>query len=171
MLVPPPAESSGFMPGRPNSALAIIRGGPEHPRLRGTVQFRQTAGGVLVNADISGLPQSSTGFFAFHLHEGTCGRRPGPAPPGADPFPDTGSHYNPGNAPHPQHAGDFPPLLRLRDGSARLSFVTDRFRLEQVIGKCVVIHMNPDDFRTQPSGDSGMKIACGDILPQNPAAF
>ncbi|HHU21893.1 MAG TPA: superoxide dismutase family protein [Clostridiales bacterium] len=164
-------ENSGFSPRRTNSALAIIRGIPDYPRLRGTVQFRQTTGGVLVNAVISGLPQSSAGFFAFHLHEGTCGRRPGPALPNADYFPDTGAHYNPGNIPHPQHAGDFPPLLRLRDGSARLSFITDRFRLEQVIGRSVVIHMNPDDFKTQPSGDSGTKIACGDILPQNPAPY
>ena len=46
---------------------------------------------------------------------------------------------------------------------AILGFITDRFRLRDVIGRSVIIHENPDDYRTQPSGNSGRRIACGVI--------
>ena len=51
------------------------------------------------------------------------------------------------------------------DGYAWLQVYTGRFQPEDIIGKTVVLHGMPDDFHTQPSGDSGMKIACGEILP------
>jgi len=80
------------------------------------------------------------------------------------PFPQSGTHYNPNNCPHPYHAGDMPPLFGA-DGYAFLSFVTSRFTANEVIGKTIIIHSQPDDFKTQPSGDSGEKIACGVITP------
>ena len=55
-----------------------------------------------------------------------------------------------------------PPLFG-NDGFAMMMFYTDRFYPETVIGRTVVIHDMPDDFKTQPAGDSGMKIACGEI--------
>ncbi len=139
-----------------NSAIALLRGGETAPGLTGTVRFYQRRDGVLVEAEISGLPPSRTGFYGFHIHEGTdCG--------GAG-FSDTGGHFNPGNTQHPNHAGDLPPLLA-HDGRAWLRFLTNRFRVADVLGKTVVIHGDPDDFHTQPAGDSGMKIACGVIRP------
>ena len=75
-------------------------------------------------------------------------------------------HYNPGNKSHPQHAGDLPPLLS-DAGEAWMSVYTSRFFPEDVIGKTVVIHDRPDDFHTQPSGDSGEKIACGKIVAED----
>ena len=60
------------------------------------------------------------------------------------------------------HAGDLPPLMG-DHGYALCIFYTDRFLPEEVIGHTAVIHAMPDDFRSQPSGDSGMKIACGEI--------
>ena len=71
-------------------------------------------------------------------------------------------HYNPTNAMHPQHAGDMPSLLA-NDGNAFLIFYTDRFHPEDVIGRAVIIHAHPDDMTTQPSGNSGAMIACGEI--------
>lgn len=44
-----------------------------------------------------------------------------------------------------------------------MSFFTNRFRPSQVIGKSVMIHQNPDDFRSQPSGNAGKRLACGVI--------
>lgn len=136
------------------AAAACIRGDSRHPGLRGRVAFSCHPDGVQVVAEIMGLPESDSGFFALHIHEnGDCG---------GDGFPGTGAHFNPTNQPHPRHAGDLPPLLS-RAGRADLAVVTDRFEIGQLIGRSVVIHSGPDDFRTQPSGDSGTKIACGVI--------
>ncbi len=136
------------------NAVACVRGGSDAPRLSGVVRFYQKNDGVLVEVRISGLPKSSTGFFAFHIHEGgSCG--------GED-FSDTMGHYNPHDMPHPNHSGDLPPLLSF-SGNAYMTVMTNRFRVRDIIGKTVVIHSNPDDFYTQPSGNSGKKIACGVI--------
>ena len=134
-------------------AVAYIRGSGEYPRLQGIVKFYQECGGTLVMAEVCGLPQKD-GFFAFHIHEGLNCRGEG--------FPDTGSHYNPTGAIHPYHAGDLPPLLS-NNGKARMTVLTDRFRVEEIIGRTVLIHSEPDDFRSQPSGNAGAKIACGVI--------
>ena len=136
-------------------AVAQIRGGIEAPQLIGCVEFYQENGCVLIVARISGLPmESETGFFGFHIHQGeSCS--------GAD-FSETGSHYNPMKQSHPKHAGDLPPLLSCR-GNAYLSVKTDRFSVNEIIGRTVVIHSDPDDFHSQPAGNAGKKIACGVI--------
>ena len=109
---------------------------------------------MIVEAEIHGLPKTETGFFGFHIHEGdTC--------TGAG-FPNTGGHFNPCKEDHPKHAGDLPPLLS-DHGSAYMKVFTDRFYIEEIIGKKVIIHSDPDDFRTQPSGNAGTQIACGVI--------
>lgn len=73
-----------------------------------------------------------------------------------------GTHYNPKNCPHPEHAGDLPPLLSC-NGFAFQIFYTDRFVPEEVLGKTIIVHAASDDFTTQPSGNSGIMIACGEI--------
>ena len=83
-------------------------------------------------------------------------------PMGMQAFPNTGNHYNPGNVPHPEHAGDLPPLLS-NSGYAWMSFYTNRVDVEDIIGRSLVIHSMRDDFTTQPSGNSGDKIGCGVI--------
>ena len=134
-------------------AVAQIKGGTDAPYLSGQVRFYQECGTVLVMANISGMPTcGGNGFFALHIHDGSsCG--------GED-FAQTGSHYNPKNMPHPNHAGDLPPLMRYGD-RAFLAVRTDRFCVKEIIGKTVVIHDGSDDFRSQPAGNAGMKIACG----------
>lgn len=120
--------------------------------LRGIVKFYGVPCGTLVVAEIAGLPQNATGFYALHIHEG--------ADCGGENFADTGGHYNPGGAEHPCHAGDLPPLLA-RNGRAVLGVETGRFRPCDVVGRTVVIHSSADDFHTQPAGNAGKKIACG----------
>ena len=136
------------------TAIACMCGGDAYPDLRGTVRFIPRKNGTLVVAEISGLPATDTGFFAFHIHEG--GNCSGLG------FPNTGSHYNPDDRDHPLHAGGLPPLLS-SGGSAYLAVMTDCFRIKDIIGRTVVIHSGLDDFRTQPSGNAGNKIACGVI--------
>ena len=133
-------------------AVARIQGGKEYSHLGGVVKFFQRNDGVIVEVEISGLPKTETGFFAFHIHEG--GRCDGEG------FPGTGSHFNPGKTHHPNHAGDLPPLLG-DHGKAYMKVFTDRFHVGEIIGRTVIIHSAPDDFRTQPSGNAGTKIACG----------
>lgn len=137
-----------------SSAVAHISGGEKLPGLTGTVRFLPRCGGTLVTADINGLPDTDTGFFAFHIHEGGDCRGGG--------FPNTRGHYNPEAAGHPRHAGDLPPLLSA-GGRAYCQILTDRFKVSDIIGRTVVIHGGPDDFKTQPSGNAGEKIACGVI--------
>ena len=135
-------------------AVAHIRGDAANPLLRGSVRFLPHRDGVLVVAQISGLPKTRTGFFGFHIHEGArCG---------GTGFSETGSPSETGGNVHPLHAGDLPPLLSA-EGRAFLSVVTDRFCVQDILGKTVVIHSDPDDFTSQPAGNAGTKIACGII--------
>lgn len=135
-------------------AAARIQGDSEHPTVRGIVRFFQREDGVMVEAEITGLPKTQTGFFAFHIHEGDNCHGEG--------FPDSGGHFNPGKAAHPNHAGDLPPLLA-DHGKAYMRVLSGRFHVGEVIGKTVIIHAEPDDFQTKPSGNPGKKIACGVI--------
>ena len=135
-------------------AVARIRGGRDAFGLSGTVRFYQFPGAVLVEADISGLPDNGSGFYGFHIHEGFACAGEG--------FSATGGHFNPTNMPHPYHAGDLPPLLA-HNGRAYLAVMTDRFSLRDIMGRTVVVHGMPDDFQTQPAGNSGEKIGCGVI--------
>lgn len=142
-------------------AIANIAGSENYPDISGTVRFYQTKNGVIVYAEVSGLPQANRPcqerIFGFHIHQGSkCSGNIN------DPFADTMLHYNPNGCEHPYHAGDMPPLFG-NDGVALLLFLTNRFSVNEVIGRTVLIHDGYDDFTTQPSGNSGAKIACGVI--------
>lgn len=142
-------------------AVAVMQGSVAYSQINGTVKFYQARRGVLVVADILGLPTSQQvcghDIFAFHIHGGmSCTGN------GEDPFANAGAHYNPNACPHPYHAGDMPPLFAV-GGQAFLAFLTDRFTVNEILGKTVIIHDGRDDFTTQPSGNAGNKIACGVI--------
>ncbi len=145
---------------RARAAFAQIRGGKEYPKIRGQVSFKQLPNGVLVTARITGLPykKDGMGIFAFHIHEGN--RCTGNS---QDEFADVKGHYNPGDNSHPYHAGDLPPLFG-NHGFAYMSVFTDRFSVKDIIGRTVIIHSGVDDFKSQPSGNAGAKIACGQIV-------
>ncbi|MEE1032824.1 MAG: superoxide dismutase family protein [Ruminococcus sp.] len=135
---------------------AVIKGSPAYPDLQGMVTFSEVYNGTLVTGSMEGLPDNQNGnFYGFHIHEG--GSCTGDA---TDPFKDAGGHYNPTNQEHPFHAGDMPVIMG-NQGAAWFQFYTNRFYPEEIVGKTVVVHDMPDDFRSQPSGDSGMKIGCG----------
>ena len=143
-------------------AIAVINGKNITSDVRGIIKFYQKTNCVLVVADINGLPRTDANFFGFHIHEGdNCD--------GID-FSGSKSHFNPYGAPHPKHAGDMPPLM-LCGNMAHLSFITDRFKVADIIGHTVVIHDMPDDFTSQPAGNSGRKIACGIIKSHKSHGF
>ena len=134
-------------------AYALLRGDSAHPDLRGEVLFYPYQDGALLAVRVVGLP--GDGFFALHIHEnGDC------CTGGDLPFHCAGGHYNPSNAAHPGHAGDLPVLLS-SGGCAYMVVYTGRFRPDAVLNRAVILHASPDDYRSQPAGDSGGRIACG----------
>lgn len=141
-------------------ASALISGSEAYPDIMGRAEFFETQYGVIVSAQVSGLPKGekcNEPIFGFHIHGGeNCSGNT------IDPFADAGTHYDPNDCPHPYHAGDMPPLFGA-DGNAFLIFLTNRFTIPQIMGKTIIIHSSPDDFTTQPSGNAGTKIACGII--------
>jgi Cu-Zn family superoxide dismutase len=152
-------ESYQQMQGAPraNAQLEAVPGG----RVWGAVTFIEAGGKVLVRADVRGLPQS--GEFGFHVHEkGDCT---------AKDFTSAGGHFNPAGKPHShfdkpeRHAGDMPNLKSNGEGDAIYSFETSELTVRpgpnSVVGRAVVIHANPDDYKSQPAGNSGPRIACG----------
>ncbi|MGO1469506.1 MAG: superoxide dismutase family protein [Tissierella sp.] len=151
---------------RINRAHARMMGSKYAPHLCGNVYFYAVEEGTEVFVEIWGLPlyQPATDKnapispFGFHVHEvGLCQGKDSDSP-----FTSAKGHYNPDDQPHGNHAGDLPVLFS-NNGYARMSFFTDKFRVKDIIDRSVIIHQNPDDFRTQPAGDSGTRIACGII--------
>lgn len=132
----------------------------------GMVRFEEVMEGgvpaVRVTIDAAGVP---AGTHGFHVHEkGDCS-----APDAAT----AGGHFNPANAPHgapgaaPHHAGDFGNVAASADGKVKVTYVMPGVTLgsgsSSITGKAVILHANPDDLKTQPTGNAGGRIACGVI--------
>ena len=128
----------------------------------GTVNFVQKGEKVVVTARVSGL---APGAHGFHIHEkGDCSSGDGMS---------AGGHFNPHGKPHAspttaeRHAGDLPMLQADGSGNATLSAELDLITVgsgaADIIGRAVIIHKDPDDFTTQPTGNSGARVACGVI--------
>ncbi|MCA1673712.1 MAG: superoxide dismutase family protein [Actinobacteria bacterium] len=133
----------------------------------GQVTFAEEGGKLVVEASVRGLP---AGFHGFHIHAvGKCE---------AD-FTSAGGHLAVGDQAHPAHAGDQPVLMVLADGSGSLRFVTDRYKLSDLLtpeGRAVIVHALADNYGNVPSryvpevdaatkntGDAGGRIACGPV--------
>lgn len=151
------------------AAIATMKGSAAFPQIRGKVSFYALREGTMLIAQLSGLPTAlpmtdespncPIPFLGMHVHEGAaCTPTAATATVGS--FADAGGHLNPQGCPHPAHLGDLPPLMVDR-GNALSAIVTSRFTVGELIGYTVIVHRMPDDFRTQPSGDSGERIACG----------
>jgi Cu-Zn family superoxide dismutase len=129
---------------------------------KGAVTFVQRGDKVMVSATVSGLKPGAE--HGFHIHEkGDCSSGDGMS---------TGGHFNPGGKPHgPQsaehHAGDMPSLKADPYGNAVENFtltgVTVGSGPNDVVGKGLIVHRDPDDFKTQPTGNAGPRLACAQI--------
>ncbi len=120
------------------------------------------AGKTYIRADINGLPSNRQ--FGFHVHEkGDC----------SDGGMGAGGHFNPQGKAHgrydstDRHAGDLPNLSANGEGVAVFSFTTELLTVapgpRSVVNRAIVIHESPDDYKSQPAGNSGKRIACGVI--------
>jgi Cu-Zn family superoxide dismutase len=149
---------------KPPFAKAELAGGPLAPGISGTVSFYPAHNGTLVVAEVYNLPKQTPGTgnappvgpFGFHIHEGNTCETGNPS----DPFKPAMDHYNPTGMPHPDHAGDMPVLFS-NDGYSFMMFFTDKFTPQQVLNRAVIVHQNPDDYRSQPAGNAGKRLACG----------
>lgn len=151
----------------------------------GEITLTQMPGGVLIRAELSGLPE---GWHGFHIHEnGVC----------EPPFSSAGGHFNPGESQHgfaggDAHAGDLPNIHVGADGKAMVDMFDPRISLSAAQsgetdllgraasavksvtgqgaaelldqnGAAIVVHAKADDYKSDPSGASGDRIACGVI--------
>lgn len=130
----------------------------------GTVQFAQQGERVKVSGEIRGLrPNAEHGF---HVHEkGDCS-----SPDGTS----AGGHYNPSSRPHGRHGagahhvGDLPSLRADAAGVARFSFESTSISVGagagDIAGRGLIVHRDPDDYTTQPTGNAGARLACAVIV-------
>ena len=129
----------------------------------GTVTFTQKGDKVQVVANITGLKPGQE--HGFHIHDkGDCSSGDGMS---------TAGHYNPLGKPHAhpstpnRHAGDLPALKADSYGSATLSTELDVITVADgptsVVGRGLIVHAQPDDYKTQPTGNAGARIACAVI--------
>lgn len=129
----------------------------------GTVAFESRAdGGARLVGEVSGLEPGTT--HGFHVHEkGDCS-----SPDAAS----AGGHFNPGGQPHGDpdggmhHAGDLPNLTADAQGVAKVAIDAPNLMLEgdnTVVGRALVVHRDADDYRSQPAGNSGARLACAVI--------
>jgi len=130
---------------------------------RGTVTFTRNGDKFRVVANVSGL---APGAHGFHIHEkGDCS-----APDATS----AGGHFNPTNKPHgnpaagEHHGGDMPMLEADASGNAKVDVTLDTVTLGSgpngIVGRGVVVHKDVDDYRSQPAGNSGARVACGTIV-------
>ena len=147
-------------------AFAVVNGSEKYPEVYAKVNFYRYKESVIIATFAQGLPisQCGSGVLGFHIHSGgTCTGNE------EDSFKDALTHYNPKGCTHPYHAGDMPPLFS-ENGNAFSVFMTERFEIEDIIGKTIIIHSMPDDFISQPAGNSDEKIACGIIRKKRAAS-
>ena len=129
----------------------------------GEATFEQVGDKVHVLVNAQGLKPNQA--HGFHIHEaGDCSAPDAMSAKG---------HFNPAGKPHgnpasaEHHAGDLPALQADKDGRAKLDTMVDGITLApgptSIIGRGLIIHADPDDYTTQPTGNSGARIACGVI--------
>ncbi|WP_413289737.1 superoxide dismutase family protein [Bdellovibrio sp. HCB337] len=150
-----PAEVTG-----PLSAQAVMKPAKKQ-KTKGMVHFSQSGDKIKVEAMLEGL---KPGPHGFHIHEkGDCS---------APDFTSAGGHFNPGSKPHAgheapeKHVGDMGNITADSKGKAKLTLELSGTSIggtDGILGKAVIVHENADDFKTQPTGNAGGRIACGVI--------
>lgn len=129
----------------------------------GTISFTQAGDKVIIAGEVRGLKPNAE--HGFHVHEkGDCSSGDGLS---------AGGHFNPGGKSHGQHAmgthhaGDLPSLKADASGVARFNFVSTGISVgsgaADIIGRGLIVHRDPDDYKTQPTGNAGPRLACAVI--------
>jgi Cu-Zn family superoxide dismutase len=160
----PPATGATSVP-IPTTAKANLASAPGSS-VKGDLTVTGEGTAVAIRGEITGLAPGKE--HGFHVHEvGQC------SPPG---FESAGEHFNPTKDPHggpkstARHLGDIPNVKADENGRATIDISVQGVTLvdkdggpHEILGKALVVHAMPDDYKTQPSGNSGGRIACGVI--------
>ena len=152
-------QSTPDEPPRATAALQPTKGS----KAFGEATFEQAGDKVRVVVFAQGLKPNAE--HGFHIHEaGDCSSGDGMS---------TKGHFNPHGKPHgdpksaERHAGDLPALKAGKDGRAKIDVTLDVISIGQgagnIVGRGLIIHADPDDYKTQPTGNAGARIACGVI--------
>lgn len=164
---PAPAAAEAAPPGQPPEGATVQLAPTQGNTVTGSLALAESPQGVRITGAIQGLkPDTEHGF---HIHEkGDCS-----APDASS----AGGHFNPTQQPHgnpaseAHHAGDMINIRADSEGVAQVDTTAPGATMHagqgtDVLGKAVVVHQKPDDYKSQPSGDSGDRIACGVIAIQ-----
>jgi Cu-Zn family superoxide dismutase len=160
----PPAAASGTAAGGEVTAVAELKNA--QGQKLGDATLREAPGGVLVEVTLSKVP---AGAHAFHIHD--AGKCEGPA------FTTAGGHFNPESRKHGlmaaggAHAGDLPNVHVPESGTLAFEFLAagvtlkpgDGRSLFDANGAALVLHAKADDYKTDPAGAAGDRLACGVI--------
>lgn len=165
----PPADPATAAPAaqaQATSASATLSP-TEGNEVAGRLQFAAVDGGIRITGEVTGLPGG--GEHGFHVHEhGDCS-----APDATS----AGSHFNPADSAHGRvgegehHAGDSDNITASDEGVATVDSLLQGATLGDggpgdIVGKAVIVHADPDDYTTQPTGNAGARLACGVIQAQ-----
>ncbi|MGH8176359.1 MAG: superoxide dismutase family protein [Steroidobacter sp.] len=161
-----PAPDAGpvIAPGLPPEGATVQLAPTQGNTANGSLALARAPEGVRITGAMQGLKPDAQ--FGFHIHEkGDCS-----APDASS----AGGHFNPRKQPHgdpaaaAHHAGDMVNIRSDSTGVAEVDTTAKDVNLHtgqpgDVLGKAIVVHESPDDYATQPSGNSGARIACGVI--------
>lgn len=148
-------------------AVAVVLESRSGSSVTGSIKVSEIAGGLRLVGEVRGLKPG--GEHGFHIHEkGDCS---------ATDASSAGGHFNPAGAPHghsgsgPHHAGDLPNLKADASGVAKVDLKVPGITLQpgaaqSAAGRSLVVHRDPDDYTSQPAGNSGPRVACGVIAPR-----
>lgn len=145
-------------PARATASLKPTAGNKTY----GEVTFEQSGSKVRVIAQVAGLKPNQE--HGFHIHEkGDCSSGDGMS---------AGGHFNPAGKAHggpgmARHAGDLPNLKANAKGKATMTVEVDGITVtpgsNSVVGRGLIVHAQPDDYKTQPTGNAGGRLACAVI--------
>jgi superoxide dismutase, Cu-Zn family len=159
-----PAETPAATGMTAGSTTVTLQGAPEDTDFAGTLTITPNGStGVSLVADVAGVDKD--GKHGIHVHEnGMCEHHPAEA--GAKPFSTAGGHFNPAGAEHacpptdPRHAGDLG-NIEVTGGKGHLELSVTNLTMDQLNGKAIILHAGEDDCKTQQTGASGDRLACG----------
>lgn len=172
---PPTGSAPGALPTSAVVRLLTIDGQPG-----GQAQLAETPNGVQLAISVQGL---APGNHGFHIHaHGACAPGPDAASGRIVPFGSAGPHFDPGTThnhgapgrPYTEvHAGELANIAVGADGRGTLEYVNASVTLapgpRSVLGRTLIVHADPDDYATDPSGNSGGRVLCGLVEPAQPS--
>ncbi|HRP73063.1 MAG TPA: superoxide dismutase family protein [Luteimonas sp.] len=163
---PTPAPEQAVEAPAPAATASVALAPTEGNATAGAITFELVDGGIRATGEVTGL---SPGDHGFHVHEhGDCS-----APDGTS----AGGHFNPGTSNHGRvghgvhHGGDSDNIFANDAGVATVDSLLQGVTLgdgaaTDIVGKAVIVHADPDDYTTQPTGNAGARLACGVIAAQ-----